>query len=92
MGAVATKKVSVTLDADVLEEAREAARLRGMSLSAWLSDAAYRIARVEEGRRDMEEYQKEYGAFTEEERRRARKALGIIVLTQPGENDDDAGL
>jgi hypothetical protein len=31
----------------------------------------------------MEEYQKEYGAFTEEERRRAREALRIIVL-----NDD----
>ena len=80
MDAVATKKkVSVTLDAEVLEEAREAALLRGMSLSAWLSDAAHRIARVEEGRRrDMEEY-------------KARKTLGIIVLTQPGENDDDAG-
>jgi hypothetical protein len=34
MGAVATKKVSVTLDAEVLKEAREAARIRGMSLSA----------------------------------------------------------
>ena len=74
MGAVATKKkVSVTLDAEVLEEAREAALLRGMSLSAWLSDAAHRFARVEE------------------ERRQTRKTLGIIVLTQPGENDDDAG-
>jgi hypothetical protein len=89
MGAVATKKVSVTLDAEVLAKAREVARFRGMSLSAWLSEAAERTARIDEGRRDMEEYQNEYGPFTDEERMRAREALGIIVLTRPDESDED---
>ena len=89
MVAVATKKVSVTLNAEVLAKAREVARFRGMSLSAWLSEAAERTARIDEGRRDMEEYQKEFGAFTDEERRQARKALGIIVLSQPDEPGDD---
>ena len=88
MGAVATKKVSVTLDAGVLEEAREAARLRGMSLSAWLSDAAHRIARIEDGRRAVKEWEAENGPITDEERQHVRKALGIIVLTRPGEPDD----
>jgi len=83
MVAVATKKVSVTLNAEVLAKAREVARFRGMSLSAWLSEAAARTARIDEGRRDMEEYQKEFGAFTDDERRVAREALRIVVL-----NDD----
>jgi hypothetical protein len=90
MGAVATKKVSVTLDADVLEEAREAARLRGMSLSAWLSDAAHRTARIEDGRRAVKEWEEENGPISEETRQKVRKALGIIVLTKPDEPDADA--
>jgi hypothetical protein len=86
MVAVATKKVSVTLDAGVLEEAREAARLRGMSLSAWLSEAAHHAARIEDGRRAVKEWEAENGPITDEERQHVRKALGIIVLSQPDES------
>src|SRR5512133_3153575 len=71
MGAVATKRVPVTLDAEVLDRARENARLRGMSLYAWLSEAAERRATCEEGLRDMKEWEAENGAFTEDERRAA---------------------
>jgi hypothetical protein len=92
MGAVATKKVSVTLNAEVLEKAREVARFRGMSLSAWLSEAAERTAKVDEGRQAVREWEEENGPISGGTRERVRKALGIIVLSQPDENDDEPGV
>jgi hypothetical protein len=84
MGAVATKKVSVTLDAEVLKEAREAARIRGMSLSAWPSEAAHHAARIEDGQRAVKEWEDENGAFTEEERQAARRVIHIIDVSRRG--------
>jgi hypothetical protein len=69
------RKVSVSLDEDVFHAAERAAAAAGMSLSAWLSQAARRAARIEEGLRGVAEYEAEHGAFTEEELRWADDVL-----------------
>jgi type IV secretory pathway TrbF-like protein len=82
MGAVATRKVSVTLDADVLERVRDVARWRGMSLSAWLSEAAERTAKVDEGRRAVEEWEEENGPFSEETNAAVQRVMHIIDISR----------
>jgi len=75
MTLMAVRKISVSLDEQVLELARQAAESEGKSLSAWLNDTAEHAARIAAGLRAMEEWQAEHGAFTEEEIREADEAL-----------------
>jgi hypothetical protein len=75
MTLMAVRKISVSLDEQVLELARQAAEADGKSLSAWLSDTAEHAARIQAGIRAMDEWEAEYGAFTEEDIRKADEAL-----------------
>jgi hypothetical protein len=54
-----------------------------MSLSAWLSEAAFRANKVDEGLRAVREWEKENGRLM---------PLRVTVLGNPAENDDHAGL
>ena len=81
--------MSVTFAPELREAVREAADEAGLSLSDWLSQAAEAklnadrdagiLAEAERERRRrglrefLDEYQAEYGAFTEEEMARARR-------------------
>ncbi|MBI0383336.1 hypothetical protein JBE27_45555 [Streptomyces albiflaviniger] len=44
------ERVTITMPSETLSAAKEAADREGMSVSAWLSRAAERAARVEAGR------------------------------------------
>jgi hypothetical protein len=61
------KKLSVALDEGVAEAAAQAARRRGVSLSAWLNRAAVGALRTEDGLVAVEEWEAEHGRLTPEE-------------------------
>lgn len=76
MTAVMTvEKVSIALDRDVAQAARDAAESRGMSLSAWISDAAREALAIADGIAAVREFEAEDGPFTAEERAEADAAL-----------------
>ena len=56
---------------------QEAAR-DGISLRAWIANAAQHRVLIQRGLRAMDEYQREYGAFTADERADARAWLDRI--------------
>jgi len=60
-------KMSISLDAGLGEAVREAARRSGKGLSAWLAEAAEARLRSEALKVALDEWEAEYGAFTEEE-------------------------
>ena len=75
---MAGRRVSLTLDEDTWQLAREMARWRGMSLSAWLAREVRRGAFVEKGLRAVAEYEAEEGPLPEEELRKADEWLDQI--------------
>jgi hypothetical protein len=69
---MAVTKISVSLE-ETLAAARIAAEEAGLSLSAWLSQAAQQAAKLAAGRAAIREY--EAGVFTQEEIDRADEIL-----------------
>jgi hypothetical protein len=77
-------KLSISLDAELGERVRDAARRQGQSLSAWLAEAAAARLRKDSLRRALDEYQAEHGAFTPDEIAQGEADLGIrIPVTRP---------
>jgi hypothetical protein len=70
-------KMSISLDPEIDREVRELARESGQSLSAWITEAIKHQLRSEALRTFFEQYQREHGEFTEEEREAARTRLGL---------------
>jgi len=64
---VAVRKISISIDQDVLDDAKACADAEGVSLSAWLVEAARDRAKLLGWDRLFREYEEEFGAFTEEE-------------------------
>jgi len=64
---VAVRKISISIDQDVLDDAKACADAEGVSLSAWLVEAARDRAKLLGWERLFREYEEEFGAFTEEE-------------------------
>lgn len=58
---MAVKKISISLDSEVLERARRAAEAEGVTLSTWLCQAAEEAAGLAEARAALEEYIQVYG-------------------------------
>jgi hypothetical protein len=69
-------KMSISLDAELGAEVREAARRSGQSLSAWVAAAAVEKFRSEGLRQLLDEWEVEHGPISEEELARARNELG----------------
>jgi hypothetical protein len=69
------RKVSLSLDEDAFKIAEEEAAIAGLSLSAWVSQAIRKESGISAGLRGVAEYEAEFGAFTEEELRRADEEL-----------------
>jgi hypothetical protein len=73
------QKVSISLDQSVLLAAREAAKRRGVSLSAWLNgvadDALAHATSIEKGLQGVAEWEAEHGPPTEEEMAKASAIL-----------------
>jgi hypothetical protein len=58
---MAAQKLSIALEEPVLEAARQAARRRGISLSAWLNKASVSALAVEDGLVAVAEWEAEHG-------------------------------
>lgn len=69
-------KLAITVDPDVHRGVVEAAAADGVSVSAWMTDAARRALKVRDGLKAVAEWESEYGPFTEEELAAARARVG----------------
>jgi hypothetical protein len=58
---MAVEKLSVALEEQVAQEAREAAGRRGISLSAWLNEASRNALAIEDGLAAVAEWEAEHG-------------------------------
>lgn len=65
-------KLAITVDADVHEQVVAAAADEGMSVSAWMTEAARRALLVRDGLLAVAEWEKDHGPFTQEELDAAR--------------------
>ncbi|MQA01022.1 MAG: hypothetical protein GEU80_17190 [Dehalococcoidia bacterium] len=75
-------KMSISLDAELGDEVRTAARKAGKGISSWLADAAAAKLRAEALDEWLDEWQREHGPITPEELARAEEDLGIRSKTQ----------
>lgn len=72
---MATRKVTITLDEELVEAVAVAAREAGVPLSRFIASAAERAMRLHIGRQVVAEWEAEHGAFTPEELAAARAEL-----------------
>lgn len=70
-----TARLAISIDSELAERIREAAD--GGTISSWLADAAERKLRAQGLSQVVAEWQAEHGEFTDVERRRARRELGL---------------
>jgi len=78
---MAVEKLSIALEQDVARAAREAAERDGLSLSAWVNEAAREALAIDDGLAAVAEYEAENGAISAEALAAADAALaraGII--------------
>jgi hypothetical protein len=76
MQAMTVRKLSVALEAEVASAAAESARRRGVSLSAWLNEAAATALAIEDGLAAVAEWEQEHGPLRAEELATADRLLG----------------
>jgi predicted transcriptional regulator len=72
---MAIRKVTITLDEDLVEAMAAAARAAGVSLSRLIASAAEREMRRRTGLAAVAEWEAEHGAFTPEELAAARAGM-----------------
>ena len=65
-------KMAITVDAEVHAAVLRAAEAEGLSVSAWLTEAARKELRRLDGLAAIAEYEAEHGAFTDQELADAR--------------------
>lgn len=70
---MAVDKFTVSFEPDLAKQVRELAEAEGLSVSAWLADAAERRIKRHLARQLLEEYEAEHGEITEEELEEVRK-------------------
>jgi post-segregation antitoxin (ccd killing protein) len=75
---VATKKLSITLPADLAEDVERLARERGLAVSAWLTEAAQEAKRHHAALAAIADYEAEFGPITETELADARAGLASM--------------
>jgi hypothetical protein len=68
-------KVAITIDPDVHAGVVAAAKAEGVSVSAWLTDAARLALKVRDGLAAVSEWEGEHGALTPEELAAARRRV-----------------
>ena len=68
-------KLAITIDPDVHAQVLAAAAADGVSVSAWLTEAARRALKVRDGLAAVAEWEAEHGAFTEAELSAARERV-----------------
>jgi hypothetical protein len=92
--------MSISFAPELGDAVREAAERSGVTLSAWLAEAARAKLRAEEDEQEahehriqglnafLDEWEAEHGAFTEEELTRAARKLGVPWPPKPKEEDE----
>lgn len=80
---MAVKKLSIALPPDVAAAVAAAADRNAESVSAWLDRAARTALRRDDGLAAMEAYEREQGAFTEEELAEADRILDRLFGPEP---------
>jgi hypothetical protein len=60
-------KLAITVDADVRDQVVVAAKAEGLSVSAWMTNAARRALLARDGLAAVTEWEAEHGALTEAE-------------------------
>ncbi|MEX2228155.1 MAG: hypothetical protein WEB13_00820 [Dehalococcoidia bacterium] len=70
-------KLSISFDAELGNDVRNAARQSGRGLSAWLADAARAKLRADSFAAFLADWEREHGALTPEELSRAEAELGL---------------
>jgi hypothetical protein len=68
-------KLAITVDPDVHKRILAAAAEEGVSLSAWMTEAARDALKIRAGLEAVAEWEKEHGAFTHEELNEARRRV-----------------
>ena len=75
VAAVVTKKITITLPEEHLEQAKQLADQAGLPLSTWIAQTVEHEMRIQAGLAAMREWEAEHGAFTEEELAKAHAVL-----------------
>ena len=68
-------KLAITVDADVHQSVLRAAAFEGLSVSAWMTNAARRALLVRDGLAAVAEWEAEHGRLTQEELDEARQRV-----------------
>ncbi|HEX4102562.1 MAG: hypothetical protein WA731_03580 [Pseudonocardiaceae bacterium] len=87
---MAVKKISISLDSEVLERAKRAASSLGIPLSTWLSQAAEEAAGLAEARTVLAEYIEVYGEPDEAAMAQTRARLDKAGVGQRETADEAA--
>ena len=69
-------KLAITVDPEVRDQVLVAAKAEGLSVSAWMTNAARRALLVRDGLATVAEFEAEHGAFSEAELASARRRVG----------------
>ncbi|MGH3982386.1 MAG: hypothetical protein ACRDST_06795 [Pseudonocardiaceae bacterium] len=80
---MAVKKISISLDSEVFEQAKHAADVEGIALSAWLSRAASEAADLAAAQAALAEYIEVYGEPDPDATAQARAELDAIGFWKP---------
>lgn len=78
------QKLSVSFEAELAEAVREAAETAGGGLSGWLAEAAAERLRREALDEFFDQWERDHGAFTDEEIAAAEVELGYRSPGQSG--------
>lgn len=69
--------LTISVDFAVARQVEEAAAEDGVSVSAWMADAARQALRIRAGLAAVAEWEREHGALTEEEMAAARLRISV---------------
>lgn len=84
------RKISVSLDEDVLQRATKVAEAEGVSLSMWLSRAAEQAADLAAKQQAMREYFETYGEPSAEDMQQAHDELKALGFFEPPSPEQEA--
>lgn len=76
-------KLAITVDPDVHDGVLAAAAADGVSVSAWMTDAARRALVVRDGLAAVAEWERKHGTFTGTELRSARRRVEAETFSSP---------
>lgn len=77
-------KLAITVDPDVHGQVLTAAAEEGVSVSAWMTDAARRALRRRDGLAAVAEWEAQHGRLTEQEMDRARRRVSAQAAPRRG--------